>query len=171
MAENGRSKQRKPDVTGAELFAAWIDAGAPKYRPFADLLVQQGRYKTATTALGQLGRFASRGQWQDRKAQALNDAADAKLQESAVLDADSFLLSSRELNRRMQYATSDHLDAIIKIRESVRKPQPKTAAVQVNLNLIVDDLARKYGLTDDERTSLFEDMQADMKARAKGGTA
>jgi len=127
MAEQ-RSKQRKPDATGAELFAAWVEAGAPKYRPFAEFLVQRGRYKTATTALGQIGRFASRDTWQERKEQALDEEAEAKLKEASSIDADSFLRSSRVLNERLKYATREHADVIVKIRESVRRPVAKTVA-------------------------------------------
>lgn len=157
MTEQGeRSKQRKPDATGSELFAAWVEAGAPKYRPFAESLVQRGRYKTATTALGQIGRFASRDKWQERKEQALDEEAEAKLKEAATIDADSFLRSSKVINERLKMATREHADVIVKMRESVRRPTTKTTT-DVNVKhtgTVTHNHRDLSAFTDDEITSL-----------------
>ena len=146
-------QRRKPDATGSELFAAWIDAGTPKYRDFAEHLAQQGRYKTALTALGMIGRAASRDKWQERKTHALDEAAEAKLKEAATIDADTFIRSSRILNDRMKYATREHADAIVKMRESVRKPAPKTATtlnVTISIREKAEAIAAHLGVPVDD---------------------
>ncbi len=113
-----------PTTTGAELFGLWIEAGAPSYRAFADLLVLQKRYKTHTTALQLIGRYASAGHWQARRRNALTAAAEEQLQEAAAIDADSFLHFSRAINQRARYTTRENADAIVKMRESVRRKTP-----------------------------------------------
>lgn len=170
MAENGRIF---PEMTtkAAEAFDAYVALGPDRS---LDALAEKYRTSTEgvpTTQLSRLKIWSTKYHWQMRLKSATTARTDARLELAGEYDADTFAMTSKELNRRAQYTTSDHLDAIIKIRESVRKPQPKSASVNVNLNLIIDDLAQKYGLTDDERAALFDDMQADMKARAKAGTA
>jgi hypothetical protein len=117
-----RGVAERPDATADELFAAWVAEGTPTYREFAATLARQNRYKTAATALGQISRIASREKWQERKASALSTAAQAKLEEAAAIDADTFHRTSRELNRRARFTTGENLDAIVKMRESVRRP-------------------------------------------------
>lgn len=149
MAEQGeRSKQRKPDATGSELFAAWVEAGTPPYRELAEVLVERGRYKSVTGAFSSIGYFASRDKWQDRKAQALEEAAIACLQEAARIDATSFLKTSKEIATRLRYTTSEHLDPLLKMRESVRKPVTKTTNVNITLEIRqrAEQIAAKYGV-------------------------
>jgi hypothetical protein len=157
-------KRRKPDATGAELFALWVDSGTPTYRDFAAILQRQGYYKTAATAARRVADIASRDKWQDRKAQALNDAAMTALEEAARIDAQSFLLTSKELARRLRYTTSEHLDSLLKMRESVRKPTPKsttTVSITVELRQRAEQIASKYGVP-------VEDVIAEAEAIAAG---
>lgn len=145
---DGRSKQRKPDATGAELFAAWVEAGTPPYRDLAPILVQRGYYKTASTAARRIATVASRDKWQERKSKALDDAAMAALEEASRIDATSFLKTSKEIAHRLKYTTSEHLDPLLKMRESVRKPVAKTTTVNITLEIRqrAEQIAAKYGV-------------------------
>jgi hypothetical protein len=91
-----------------------------------------------------LGKWSSEYQWQARIEQAATARSDAMLKEASDLDAETFLQSSRLLNDRMKYATREHADAIVKMRESVRKPAPKGgSSVNVNVSVEVRTLAEQ----------------------------
>ena len=125
-------------------FADYVALGPGRtLRALADRYAQQNRYKTASTALGILSNWSVKYAWQQRIADASSARAEQLLREAADLDAETFLASSRLLNQRMRYATRDHADAIVKMRESVRKPQPKGASVNVNVQVQVQRLAEK----------------------------
>jgi hypothetical protein len=162
MAEQ-TSKQRKPDATGAELFALWVEAGTPAYRDLAEILVERGRYKSVTGAFSSIGYFASRDKWQERKAKALDDAAIAALEEAARIDAASFLKTSKEIATRLKYTTSEHLDPLLKMRESVRKPAAKSSSVTITIEIRqrAEQIAKKYGVP-------VEDVIAEAEAVAAG---
>lgn len=151
-----KDKRRTPDATGPELFAAWIDAGTPKYREFATVLHNQGRYKSVATAFSSICAYSGRDKWQDRKANALDEAAEAKLKEAATIDADSFLRSSKVINDRLKMATREHADVIVKMRESVRRPTVKTTTdVNVKHTGTVTHNHRDLSMfTDDEIASM-----------------
>ncbi len=116
----------------AEAFAAYVALGPGRtLRTLADQYVQQGRYKTAATALRIFADWSVRDRWQDRIRDVLTAEAERNLEEAAMLDAATFLQSSRLLYERMQYATREHADALVKMRESVRRPAPKLGTIDV----------------------------------------
>lgn len=171
MSENGRIF---PEMTpkAAAAFDRYISMGPKRsIRGLAAQMVRQDLYKNSASAERVLNTWSSDYQWQSRIASSVTALADARLEQAAELDAASFLKTSERIAERLDWTMPENIDTVLKMRESVRKPSAKQAAVSVNLTVIVDDLARKYGLTDDEREALFEDMQADMKARAKAGAS
>lgn len=94
--------------------------------------------------------------WQVRIAEAVSAEADAKLQEAAHLDADTFFATSRLLNERVHLATSMMADLVVKVRESVRKPLLKGGAVDINVQVtlgirqLAERVAAEDGLDADE---------------------
>ncbi len=90
----------------------------------------QGRTEgVPTRQLSRLKKWSARYGWKARIAQVQAAAADEKLSRAAMIDADTFFRSSQLLAERMNLSTPLHVDAVVKIRESVRKPQAQQAAV------------------------------------------
>lgn len=165
MAEQGAFPEMTPKA--AEAYDAYVSLGHRRsLRLLADELVRRTLYKSSTVAFRQVTEWSSKFGWQDRLSAAVTALADERLAQAAELDAQSFLKTSEIIAERLAYTTHDNIDMVIKARETVRKPTAKTQAMTVNINLIVQELAQKYGLTDQERSELFEEMQADLnKAR------
>jgi hypothetical protein len=140
-------------VKAAEAFAAYVGMGPGRnLRALAAILAEQGHYKTATTALGQLARWSSEHRWQERLAAAVTAKTEDALAKAAEIDAQSFLRTSEMIAERLAMTTPMMLDVLVKTRESVRKPEPKGAGASVNVNLtvtlrtIVERLAAERGL-------------------------
>lgn len=158
MADVPRHPTETPKA--AEAFAAYVALGDGRsLRKLAAQLAEQGVYKTSTSAMRCLGPWSREYRWQDRIAQAASERAEAMLREASNVDADTFLRSSRILNERMQLATSGHVDMVVKVRESVRKPMPKggtsvNVTVQVEVEHLIDQIAEEDGLTADEKAEL-----------------
>lgn len=118
----------------AEAFSDYVDLepGKRSLRALAEIYVQQKRYRTATTAVGQLGRWSSQYQWPARIAEAVTVRVTRKLEEAAELDADTFNKTSKRLNDLVSSPGHIHPGDVTRIRESVRKPEPKpTATIDV----------------------------------------
>jgi hypothetical protein len=135
----------------AELFAAWIAAGAPTYRRFAAICAEQGRYKSGATALSCINKFSARYGWQERKAAALTDAATAELEEAARIDARTFRRTSEILADRVDEEPLP-LDAVVKIRESARPKAARGDGPTVNVTIYqqAEAMAKRLGITVDE---------------------
>ncbi len=129
----------------AEWFRRYVALGTGRsLEKLAQQRVAQGYAKTVPTAMSQLKGWSARYQWQDRLAHAADAEADRMIQASARLDADTFLATSRLLNERIKWTDVGHLDAVVKMRESVRKPAPKGgAAVNVNVSVEVRQMAER----------------------------
>lgn len=110
----------------AEAFAAYVEMGHGRtMRRLAEQMVQQGHYKTATTALRKLAEWSSEYGWQDRISLAITAKTEAALQQAAELDAGSFLKTSEMIAERLYMSSPLNIDMVIKARESVRKPVTK----------------------------------------------
>lgn len=167
MAETGTFPEMTPKA--AEAFDLYVAMGHRRsLRSLADDMVRRNFYKSSTVAFRQLGEWSSKYGWLDRISASVTALAEARLERAAELDAESFLKTSEIIAERLAYTTRDNIDTVLNMRQAVRKPTPKQAAVNVNINLIVEELAQKYGLTDDERAALFADVQADL-AKSKAG--
>lgn len=143
--------QMSPKV--AEFFAAYVGMGPGRnLRALAAVLVEQGHYKTASTAFGQLARMSSAHRWQERLSAAITAKTEEALAKAAEIDAQSFLRTSELVAGRLAFTDPLHVDAVIKMRESVRKPEPKGSGASINLNLsvtlraIVERVAAERGL-------------------------
>lgn len=171
MGQDGRDF---PEMTpkAAMAFDRYIGMGPKRsIRSLAAQLVRENLYKNSASAERVLNTWSSDYQWQSRIAIAATALADARLEQAAELDAASFLKTSEIIAERLAYTTHDNIDTVIDMRQAVRKPTPKGGvAINVNLNLIVKELAEKHGLTDDERAELFDELQADLN-QAKVGLA
>ncbi len=120
--------QPRETVEAKEAFAAYVGLGVNRsLRKLAAELVRQERYKTETTAFNVAGRWSAQHKWQERIEQAVTDRAERMLREASEIDADTFLRTSRHLQRHVDHY-GDIPDTVIKIRESVRKPMPKGGA-------------------------------------------
>ena len=156
--------QPKPSTDAEAAFNDYVGLGDGRSLRKLHARYQDDPNPTPTKRLKTLKEWSARYGWQDRIRQAETEAAEEKLRLAAMLDADTFLHSSRLLNERMRYATREHADAIVKMRESVRKPAPKGGtSVSVNVSLeireIVERIAEEDGLTDDEKAELAAAVQ------------
>ena len=110
-----------------------------------------GEYQTRTKGvptrqLSRLKAWSAKYGWRARIAQVQAEAADEQLAQAAIIDAETFLKSSRLLAERMNLSTPLHVDAIVKIRESVRKPQPtNSAGVNVGVQTTVVQIVAPEG--------------------------
>lgn len=151
--------QPKPSTDAEAAFNDYVGLGDGRSLRKLHARYQDDPNPTPTKRLKTLKEWSARYGWQDRIRQAETDAAEEKLRLAAMLDADTFLHSSRLLNERMRYATREHADAIVKMRESVRKPAPKGTSVRVNVSIemqrAVDRIAEEDGLTEDEKRELL----------------
>lgn len=164
MAEQSATPEMTPRA--AEAFDLYVAMGPRRsLRALARELVQQNLYKTTTVAFRQLGEWSSKYGWSDRIASAATAIAESRLEQAAELDADTFFKTSELLAEAIEDDVTT-LDEVLTIRASVRKPVAKAPTLNINVNLIVKELAEKYGLTEQERAELFEEMQEDLnKAR------
>ena len=134
-----------PQMTpkAAAAFAAYVAMGEGRsLEKLAQQRVREKFYKNTASALRQLSKWSSAFRWQDRLGTATTKAADDALAEAAELDALTFLATSRLLHERVGYSTHHNLDAIVKMRESVRKPQPR-GGVNVNVTVEIQKLAER----------------------------
>ena len=143
-------------VKAAEAFAAYVAMGPGRsLRSLAHVLAEQNHYKTASTAQRILADWSVRYRWQERLSAAITARTEDALAKAAEIDAQVFLGTREELSKRMAYADMLPLDAIIKVVEATRKPEPR-GATQVNVNLsvtlraIVERIAAEQGLDADE---------------------
>lgn len=156
------AKQRaKPKPAGdrampakaAAYFALYVGMGPGRsLRSLASILVERGYYKTATTALRMLNTWSVEFRWQERLSAAITARTEDALAKAAEIDAQSFARTSELIADRLAVAEPDQLDAVLKIREAVRKPDARSGAATVNLNLsvtlrsIVERVAAEQGL-------------------------
>jgi hypothetical protein len=119
------------------------------------------RYRKATgpiptKRLMTLKDWSRNFRWQDRIKGTVNERIDALTEQAYEIDAESFFLSSRLINERLKYSSAVHADVIVKMRESVRKPAPKTPAEStIKHSGTVTHIHRDMSqFTDDEIASL-----------------
>jgi hypothetical protein len=141
----------------AEAFQAYVGLGPSRsIRRLADVLVQQGLYKNSTAAHRVLAKWSVDYGWQERLAAAVTAKTEEILAKAAEIDAATFARSSQLLAKRMGSAKEADVDVVVKIRETVRRPEPRGASAQVNLNLqvtmreLVEQIAAEQGLSVDE---------------------
>ena len=158
----------------AEAFAdyASMKPGKRSLRGLAETYVQQDRYKTASTAFRQLSRWSGQYQWPDRIASVTTAAANRKLELSAELDADTHFETARRFNDLIHSPGFIDANTLARIRESVRKPEPKGGtSVSVNLDIqisqAIERIADAEGMTDAEREEFERDVKMHLeKVRA-----
>lgn len=136
----------------AEAFAAYVAMGPGRsLRALAHLLVERNLYKNSSSAVRTIQEFSTRYHWQERLAAAITARTEEALAKAAEIDAQSFLRTSELLAKRLATTDPAQLDAVVTIRQSVRKPEPRGGA-NVNLNLsvtlraIVERVAAEQGL-------------------------
>lgn len=153
-----QSRQRKTEKANDKASAAFVDfVNLGDDRSLAKL-AETYRNSTEPVPTRQLSRlkiWCSRYNWIGRIAQFEDDQAKSRLEEAARLDADTFLTTSRKLNERVQLADPLMLDALVKMRESVRKPAPKggtsvNVKVSVEVRQLAEQMAAHLGIDADE---------------------
>lgn len=168
-----KTAQRKSRISpkAEEAFADYVALGPDRsYRALAAEYVKQNRYKTETTAFNAIAKWAGKYRWQDRIAEAANARSSEMLEAAAELDAGTFLETSRLLNERIGHTSPLQLDAVIKMRESVRKPAPKggtnvNVSVSIEVERVVERIAEEDGLTEDEKRELLERLSSRVAGR------
>ena len=150
-----------PQMTdkAAQAFADYV-AMLPGKRSL-DALAEQ--YKSSTKPVptkhaSRLRYWSSKYQWQARISEAVTQAVTRKLELAAELDADTFLKTSERLNETISTPGHMHPADVTRIRESVRKPEPKAAAsIDVTHSGTIKHAHHDMsGFTDDEIDALAE---------------
>lgn len=146
MARATGQRKSAESPKAADAFRRYVALGPGRsLRKLAAQDVQHGLYKNTTAALRTYAKWSVDYGWQERLAHAADAAAEHMLEEAARLDAETFLATSRLLNERAKWTDAGHLDAVVKMRESVRKPQPKGGtSVNVRVSVEVRQLAERY---------------------------
>lgn len=146
VPDSNRQPKRTESAKAAAAFRRYVALGDGRsLRKLADADVQRGLYKNATAALRTYAEWSVKHHWQQRLEEAATAEAERMLEEAARLDAETFLATSRLLNERAKWTDAGHLDAVVKMRESVRKPQPKGGtSVNVRVSVEVRQLAERY---------------------------
>jgi hypothetical protein len=149
--------EQKPNPRAERAFADYVAMGDGRSLRALHEQYRQSSSNPPAKSLDTLFDWSVRYKWQARLEQAATVRAEAMLIEAMHIDSDTFLRSSRILNERMQLATSGHVDMVVKVRESVRKPAPKGGAtvgvnvtVDVAIQQIVERIAEESGLSADE---------------------
>lgn len=156
-SEKPRPKRtRSEPPKAAEAFSRYVMMGPGRnLRALAAILVEQGYYRTTPTALKMLGTWSVEFRWQERLAAAITARTEAALAKAAEIDAQTFLRTSELIAERLANTDPILVDLVVKLRETVRKPEPRGAAASVNLNLsvtlraIVERIAAEQGLDPD----------------------
>ena len=151
----GQRKSMDDNDNAAAAFADFVDLGDGRSLAKLADMYQSDPNPTPTKRLRTLKSWSSKYGWISRIAQFEDERAEAKLTEAARLDADTFLKTSRELNNRASFTSAVEMDALIKMRESVRKPAPKggtavSVKVSVEVRQLAEQLAEQLGITADE---------------------
>lgn len=125
MAKGTAQRKSRETANAAQAFADYVAMG-----PGRSIRKLHDRYKqnpsnAPAKSLDTLFDWSGKFHWQDRLTEATTAEAERKLQEAVELDADTFVETSRILNERVKWTTPHDLDAVVKMRESVRKPTPK----------------------------------------------
>ena len=155
---NRLPQTESPDA--AQAFADYVGLGPGRTLEALAEMYQARTEPVPTRQLSRLKIWSTAFGWQARLTAARNEATERKLEEAAELDADTFRETSVLLNERVKYTTRHHLDEIVKMRESVRKPTPKggtsvNVSVSVEVERVVDRIAEEEGLTEDEKRELL----------------
>lgn len=157
MASSVSKTEREMTPKAAEAFALYVGMGPGRsLTTLAHVLVERSWYKTAPTARRMVADWSVKFRWQERLSVAITAKTEDILAKAAETDAQSFLRTSELIADRLALTDTGHIDAVIKMRESVRKPDPKSGAASVNLNLsvtlraIVERVAAEQGLDPDD---------------------
>lgn len=150
-----RAGQRKASALAEEAFADYVAMGADRSLAALCARYQNETNPVPTRRIGTLKNWSTTYNWQARIASAVTEAAERKLQEAAELDADTFLRTSQELNKRAEYADALQMDQMIRMRETVRKPTPKggtavNVKVSVEVRQLAEQMAQQLGMDADE---------------------
>lgn len=137
----------------AEAFALYVGMGPGRSLVnLAHILTEQNWYKTAATAKRIVSDWSVKYRWQERLSAAITAKTEAALAKAIEIDAQSFLRTSQLISRQLSATDPAQVDVVIKMRETVRKPEPRHATANVNLNLqvtlraIVERVAAEQGL-------------------------
>lgn len=157
-----RKKRRSGAINHQEAFADYVRLPRPErsYTNLAQLYVERKYYDTVATARSVIARWAGEHRWQERIEAAATEQSERELREAAELDANTYLRTSQELNRRAEFVDGLHMDELVRMRESVRKPAVKGTMEVTGKNggpIQHDHIVRDMSaFTDDEMDALAE---------------
>lgn len=153
MADGGHTSKETPKA--AQAFADYVALGPGRsLRSLHARYRQQTVNKPPTVRFETLAEWSTTYGWQDRIAAAATERSNALLSEANEIDAESFAITSRKLRERLDYADPVQLDAVVRIRETVRPKVKSGADVNVNVNVAIyqhaQRLAEQLGITAEE---------------------
>lgn len=142
----------------AEAFADYVELGPKRSLPTLAAAYKLCTEPVPTKHIQTLKTWSSKYQWQARISSAVTQAVTRKLELAAELDADTFLKTSERLNETMSSPGYIHPSDVTRIRESVRKAEPKaTTTVDVKHSGTIKHAHHDMSqFTDDEIDTLAE---------------
>lgn len=148
-AHGQRKSKEAPNPRAAEAFLDFVRLGPKRSLPKLAELYQNRTEPVPTKQLSRLKVWSTKYKWQERVEQVDDEEAEAELRRAARMDAQTFNRTSEELNRRSAYANGLHMDELVRMRETVRKPAPKggtSVTVNVEIRHIAEKLAHELGI-------------------------
>lgn len=115
-------------AAAAEAFAAYVELGPKRSLESLASMYRNSAEPAPTKHLRTLKDWSAKFQWQARITEAVTAAASRKLELAAELDADTFFKTSERLNETVSGPGFIDPGNLTRIRESVRKPEPKQSA-------------------------------------------
>ncbi|MCA9878713.1 MAG: hypothetical protein KC442_13055 [Thermomicrobiales bacterium] len=151
-----REAKDRETPRAALAFADYVALGPSRsLRGLHEHYLQQSAHKPPTRRLETLADWSVRYRWQARISTTTTEAAEMALALAAEFDAESFLRTSAALAALLDRMPAEvdgadmrSLDAIIDVREAVRRREPRRS-VQAGLSLrsAVDQVAGTRGLS------------------------
>jgi hypothetical protein len=155
QAAGQRTSREPANDKAAAAFADFVALGDGRSLSKLAEVYRNRTEPVPTRQLSRLKIWSSKYNWIARIEQFEDEQAESKLAQAARLDADTYVRTSKELNRRASHVDALHMDELIRMRESVRKPQPKggtavSVKVSVEVRQLAEQMAEQLGISADE---------------------
>lgn len=156
--------QPKRGNPNAELaFADYVALGPGRSLAALAEIYRSRTESVPTKNLTTIKQWSIRYRWQERLAESASARSDQMLRDASELDAESFLISSRILNKHIKAEDSITIDEAIRVRESVRKPISKHGvAIDISVNVMqqAERIAAELGITPEDLLADAEEIAA-----------
>lgn len=138
----------------AQAFADYVQLGPKRSLETLAAAYRISTEPAPTLHLRTLKEWSAKYRWQERIREAVTEATTKALEEAAELDAATFLETSRRLYGLITGTEHIHPQEVVRVRESVRKPEPKSTVDVRHTGTIKHAHHDMSAFTDDEIVTL-----------------